>query len=170
MTLGRVVIIALMAWIVPPTVMSMGLALSPNVLLAQTDAGSVIGVSTERSWFRPGDTTTLHTTMGALSVEGIHSAPLGQRLVVRESTKDGEQVCVEDSLDSCATFLGNYMGVLRVVPHGRVVLTWAVRQNLWAATGAWTLVAGVVSAVLALFWWIERAGGCGECDAGESST
>lgn len=167
MKLGTGVIIALAAWAIPPVALSTWLLLTPNVLLAEADAGEVVAVRSEHRWFPSEDTTTLQTTAGTFTVTGIQSAPRGQRLIVKDSTRDGEQVCAEQGRDTCADFVGHYMGALRVVPHGPVVLSHAVWENLWVLAGFWAVAAGVVFALVAMFWLVCRAAGCEEDGAAE---
>jgi len=167
MRLGTGLVVALAAWVIPPVVLSMWLLLTPNVLLAEADAGEVVAVRSEHRWFPPEDTTTLQTTAGTFTVTGIQSAPRGQRLVIKDSTKDGEQVCAEQGTDTCADFVGHYMGALRVVPHGPMVLSHAVRENLWVFAGFWAVAAGLVFALLGMFWLVFRANGCEEGGAAE---
>lgn len=169
MKLGAAVIFAFVAWVIPPVVLSLWLALTPNVVLAQADAGEVVAVRAEHRWFSSEDNTTLETTAGTFTVEGIHSVPRGQRLIVKDSTKDGEQVCGEQSRGNCADLSGDYLGVLRAVPHRPVVLNHAIRVDLLALTELWALIAGVVFALVALFWLVGRADGCKDCGAGERS-
>lgn len=170
MKLGTGVIIAFAVWVVPLVALPAMLVLTPNVLLAEADAGEVIAVRSEHRWFQSQDTTVLQTTVGTFTVTGIQSAPRGQRLIVKDSTKDGEQLCAEQGADTCADFIGNYMGVLRAVPHGPVVLSHAARQTLWAAAELWALIVGLLFALLVLFWLIERSDDCERCDAAEGTT
>lgn len=169
MKLGTGVVIALATWVIPSVALSAWLLLTPNVLLAEADAGEVVAVRSEHRWFDSEDTTVLQTTAGTFTVTGIQSAPRGQRLVIRDSTRDGEQVCAEQGTDTCADFSGNYMGVLRTVPHGPVVLSHAVRESLGVFAGFWGLIAGLAFALLAMFWLIGRFGGCEQPDAREGS-
>lgn len=167
MKLGTGVIIALAAWAIPPVALSAWLLLTPNVLLAEADAGGVVAVRSEHRWFPSEDTTTLQTTAGTFTVTGIQSAPRGQRLVIKDSTRDGEQVCTGQGTDTCADLVGHYMGALRAVPHGPVVLSHALRENLWVLAGFWNVAAGVVFALVAMFWLVCRATGCEEGGAAE---
>lgn len=167
MKLGTGLVIALAAWVIPPVVLSTWLLLTPNVLLAEGDAGAVVAVRSEHRWFPSEDTTTLQTTAGTFTVTGIQSAPRGQRLVIKDSTKDGEQLCAEQGTDTCADFVGSYMGALRMVPHGPVVLSHAVRENLWMLAGFWAIAAGLVFALVAMFWLVCRTTGCEEGGAAE---
>ncbi len=169
MKLGTGVVIALAAWVIPPVALSTWLLLTPNVLLAEADVGQVVAVHSEHRWFPSDDTTTLQTTAGTFTVAGIQSAPRGQRLVIKDSTRDGEQVCAAQGTDTCADFVGHYLGALQAVPHGPVVLSHAVRGNLWDLAGFWGVAAGVVFALVAMFWLIESLGDCEPCDAGEGT-
>ena len=170
MKLGTGVVIALATWVIPPVALSAWLLLTPNVLLAEADAGEVVAVRSEHRWFPSEDTTVLQTTAGTFTVTGIQSAPRGQQLVIRDSTRDCEQVCAEQGTDTCADFSGNYMGVLWTVPHGPVVLSHAARQTLWAAAELWTLIVGLLFALLVLFCLIETSDDCERCDAAEGTT
>ena len=167
MKLGTGLVIALAAWVIPPVVLSTWLLLTPNVLLAEADAGEVVAVRSEHRWFPSENTTTLQTTAGTFSVTGIQSAPHGQRLVIRDSTKGGEQLCVGQGADTCADLVGHYMGVLWAVPRGPVVLSHALRENLWVLAGFWAIAAGLVFALVAMFWVVCGATGCEEGDAAE---
>jgi len=169
MKLGTGVVTALATWVIPPVALSALLLLTPNVLLGEADAGQVVAARTEHRWFQPGDTTVLQTTSGTFTVAGIQSVPRGQRLIVKDSTRDGEQVCTEQGTDTCADFSGNYMGVLRAVPHGPVVLSHAVREGLWVVAGFWAFAAGLVFALVGMWWLIERYGDCERPDAGEGT-
>ena len=167
MKLGTGLVIALAAWVIPPVVLSTWLLLTPNVLLAEADAGEVTAVRNEHRWFPSDDTTTLQTTAGTFTVMGVQSAPRGQRLVIRDSSKDGEQLCAGQGADTCADLVGSYMGTLRMVPRGPVMLSHAVRESLWVLAGFWALTAGVVCALLGMFWLVCNGDGCEEGGAVE---
>lgn len=157
---GKIAVTLLAAWLIPTISLPVWMMATPNALVREASAGSVVTVTTHHSWNPMADRTTLHTTLGTFEIEGLHSAPRGQPLVIQDTTRDGEQLCIKGAPGTCVPFSGSYLGALPSVPHAPVLLTHAVRTNLWVFTGFWGIAGGIVFAVFLMFWVVEWAGGC----------
>lgn len=150
MKMGRAFWFVLPVWLVPVMTVVMYLGLAPDVITRRTDAGSFVSAQVRSPGILAAVETSVQTTHGVLFVEGAFAAPTGEPLVLRDSSRDGVQLCRRGSKDACAQLVGRYVGDIPAVPGVRTWLTYPVRQNLEIACFYWFLL-GLAATVLAAF-------------------
>lgn len=150
MKVGRAFWFVLPMWLVPVITVSMYLGLAPNVITRTADAGSFVNAQVRPPGVFIASTTMVQTTQGVLFVSGVFTAPKGETLVLRDSTKDGVQLCRRGSKDACAALVGRYVGDIPAVLGAHTWLTWSVRRNLKMACLYWFLFGLAASAIAAV--------------------
>jgi len=116
--------IALFGWlltiligIVAPATILVLIGSTPNTVLRTGAAGQFVSASASSGGiFSPG-LTTIQTTTSSLAVYGTFSAQRNQPLVVRETLKDGLQLCAQGKSDTCVGLAGSWAGDMKPVPH-----------------------------------------------------
>lgn len=126
-------------WLLPVVTLGVYLGLAPSVVMRAADAGAFVSAQVRPPGIFTPATTSVQTTHGVLFVAGIFTAPTGESLVLRDSTRKGVQLCRQDSKDACADLVGRYVGDIPVVPGVRTWLTHLVRLNLEMVCAWWFL-------------------------------
>lgn len=103
----------------PPWLISLGLAYTPDVVMATADTGEFVSSSAAQGGFFSPALTTVQTTTGSVVVRGSFSGARGQRLALDQKLKSGLQLCVTDSAGSCAPVSGTWPGRLQATRYER---------------------------------------------------
>jgi hypothetical protein len=103
----------------PPCLISLGLAYTPDVVTATAGIGEFVSSSAAQGGFFSPALTTVQTTTGSVVVTGSFSGARGQRLALDRKLKSGLQLCVTDSVGSCALVSGTWPGRLQATQHER---------------------------------------------------
>lgn len=154
MKVRRVFWIVLSAWLLPVAAVSVYLVRAPNVVTRQADAGSFVSAQIQPPGIFHGATTSVQTTHGILFVSDVFTAPMGERLVLRDSTEHGVQLCRRGSEDACADLAGRYVGDIPAIPGVHAWLTHSLRQSLETARSWWFLF-GLAGTSLVAVWAME---------------
>jgi len=150
MKVGRMFWFVLSAWLMPVVTLGVYLGLAPSVVMRAADAGAFVSAQVRPPGIFTAATTSVQTTHGVLFVAGVFTAPTGESLVLRDSTRKGVQLCRQDSKDACADLVGRYVGDIPAIPGVRAWLTYPVRLNLEMACVYWFLFGLVATALAAL--------------------
>lgn len=148
MKTGWVFWLVLSVWLLPVIAVGVYLGLAPSVVTRSADAGAFVNAQVRPPGIFVGTTTSVQTTHGILFVAGAFTAPTGEPLALRDSTRDGVQLCRRGSKDACAELVGRYVGDIPAVPGARTWLTYQVRQNLEMAC-VWWFLFGLVGTAFA---------------------
>lgn len=148
MKVGRAFWFVLPLWLVPVITIGVYLGLSPYVVTRTADVGTFVSAQVRPPGVFDGATTSVQTTHGVLFVAGVFAAPTGERLVLRDSTEYGVQLCRRGSEDACAALVGRYVGDIPAIPGVHTWLTLPVRENLESACIFWFLF-GLVATLFA---------------------
>lgn len=110
-------LIVILAGVVAPVVILILMAMTPNTLIRTGAAGRFISSNASAGGFMAPNITTVQTTSGSIAVYKTFSAPRNETLIVRETLKDGLQLCAEDKPDACVGLAGHWAGDMQPVPH-----------------------------------------------------
>lgn len=155
------ILAALLKWLVPPVTMALTLWLTPTITLRTADAGTFVSAQPwagNNLWGNP--VTTVHTTRGAIVVDGIFSALRGEPLMIRDTNKQGMVVCAVRPSATCAELSGSFVGAFVPVPGARVWLPHWLRW--WLAVSCWVWVG--FGAIYVLLVCMVVYDDCDDCD------
>jgi hypothetical protein len=148
MKMGWVFWLVLSMWLLPLVTVGVYLGLAPNVVTRAADAGAFVRAQVRPPGIFAAATTMVQTTHGVLFVDDVFTAPTGEGLVLRDSTREGVQLCRQGSKDACVALVGRYVGDIPTVPGVRTWLTYPVRLNLEMVC-AWWFLFGLAATVWA---------------------
>lgn len=102
-----------------PAAIGVLIGLTPNIPVASADAGQFVSANASAGGFFTLGITTVQTTKGSITVYGQLSVERGRPLLVRETLKDGLQLCVQGNPPTCAGIAGKWAGDMEAVAHTR---------------------------------------------------
>lgn len=157
------ILAALLKWLVPPVAVALMLSLTPSITTRTADAGAFVSAQPWAGSNLWGDSvSTVHTTRGAIAVNGIFSALRGEPLVIRDTNKEGMVVCAVRPPATCAELSGSFVGAFTPVPGARVWLPHGIRW--WLAVACWVWVG--FGAICFLVFCLVVYDDCDDCDGG----
>lgn len=161
------ILTALLKWLVPPVAIALTLWLTPSITLRTADAGTFLSATPWAGstwWGSP--VTIIHTTRGAVAIEGIFSALRGEPLLIRDTNKQGMIVCAVRPPATCAELSGSFVGDFTPVSGARVWLPHWIRW--WLVVLGW--VWGGLGATYFMGVWLDLPDDCdddGSSDHGD---
>ncbi len=106
----------------PPSLVSLGLNYTPDVVTATAGIGEFVSSTAAQGGFTTPTLTTVQTTTGSVVVTGSFSGARGQRLALYRKLKTGLQLCVVRAAGACAPVSGTWPGPFQPIPHRRPAL------------------------------------------------
>lgn len=106
----------------PPSLVSLGLNYTPDVVTATAGVGEFVSSTAAQGGFTTPTLTTVQTTTGSVVVTGSFSGARGQRLALDRKLKTGLQLCVVETAGACAPVSGTWPGPFHPIPHRRPAL------------------------------------------------
>ncbi|TAN08820.1 MAG: hypothetical protein EPN38_00900 [Rhodanobacteraceae bacterium] len=144
--------VALIGWIatvmtgvVAPALILALIWKTPDTLLRTGEAGQFVSATASVGGFFSSDITTVQSTTGSIAVYNTFSAPRNQLLVVRETLKNGLQLCAENKPDTCVGLAGSWAGDMKPVPHARHRFAGLVTGIGNSGASLWLLIGILVS-------------------------
>lgn len=139
-----------LASFLPPILIMVLLVSSPDAITRQAPAGEFISASAAPGGWGATNLTTIQTTAGTLIVQGIFSGRRGEPLLVRDSTRNGLEVCLAREVRNCVALSGSYIGYLQPVSLSGFYLSGNTREALqdlallWFVLGVgWVVFGGI---------------------------
>jgi hypothetical protein len=112
-------LITFLAGVIAPAVILVLIGMTSNTLLRAGAAGRFVSANASAGGIFSPNLTTVQTTTGSIVISNTFSAPRNQPLVVRETLKDGLQLCAQGKPDTCAGLAGSWAGDMKPIPHAR---------------------------------------------------
>lgn len=142
--------------VVAPVAILILMALTPDTLLRTGAAGRFVSSTASAGGFMAPNISTVQTTTGSVAVYKTFSAPQNEMLVIRQSLKDGLQLCAEGKPDTCTELTGSWAGDMKLVPHAHHLFAGLVTDlgsrivSLWLVVGMLATVgaAGVLAQLI----------------------
>ena len=112
-------LITFLAGVIAPAVFLVLIGMTSYTLLRSGAAGRFVSINACAGGIFSPNLTTVQTTTGSIVISNTFSAPRNQPLVVRETLKDGLQLCAQGKPDTCAGLAGSWAGDMKPIPHAR---------------------------------------------------
>lgn len=124
-------------------------SLTPTVALRSGDAGIFISSTATAGGFFSGTLSSVQTTAGSVTVEGVFNAAKGQALKINDLNKDGLQLCAAGDLTTCLRVEGTWSGPLKPATDSHRAFDFERYGLDSASVGTW-LVFGVLFSFFSL--------------------